>query len=61
MLTRDQLAEKLMRVNVDALAKEANVAPKTIYRLRHRKHSPTLDLVQRLLSGIKKLEQRQAA
>lgn len=56
MLTRDQLAKALQDVNVEDLAEVAKVSAKTIYRLRHKRHAPTLDTVARLLDGIKRLK-----
>lgn len=56
MMTRDQLAELLATVNAEALSKEADVALKTIYRLRHKENAPTLDTVERLIQGIERLK-----
>lgn len=58
MMTRDQLAELLGTVAVEDVAREANVSTKTIYRLRHKKHSPTLDTVESILSAVKRLKSR---
>jgi DNA-binding phage protein len=62
MMTRDQLAELLAGVHVADVAREANVSTKTIYRLRHKQHSPTLDTVQQIVEAVKRLKkQRKAA
>ena len=58
MLTRDQLAELLGSVNVEELSREADVSTKTIYRLRHRMHAPTLDTVAKLLDAVKKMQRK---
>lgn len=58
MLTSDQLAELLATVNVEDVAKEANVATKTIYRLRHKINSPTLDTVAAILAAIERINAR---
>lgn len=55
MLTRDELADVLKRVNVARVAEEAQVSTKTVYRLRHKANSPTLDTVERLVSAVRKL------
>lgn len=54
-MTRDQLAELLRDVNVNRLAQESGVATKTIYRLRHKDHAPTLDTVERLMTGLARI------
>lgn len=56
MVTSEQLAEQLRTVNVEAVAKEANVSTKTIYRLRHMQHSPRLDVAERILSAIERVK-----
>lgn len=62
MLTRDELAELLKRVDVVDVAREANVSTKTVYRLRHKANAPTLDTVERIVSAVRKLNAlRQAA
>lgn len=62
MLTRDELADVLKRVNVARVAEEAQVSTKTVYRLRHKANSPTLDTVERLVSAVRKLNaMREAA
>ena len=52
MVTQQQLADMLLDVNVEAVAKAANVSTKTVYRLRHQQHSPTLGTVERILRAI---------
>ena len=61
MITREQLAKLLHEVNVEDVAREASVSTKTIYRLRHSKHAPTLDTLNRILAAVQRLEHRQAA
>lgn len=62
MLTRDELADLLKRVDVADVAREAKVSTKTVYRLRHKANSPTLDTVERIVSAVRKLNAlRQAA
>jgi len=62
MLTRDELADLLKRVDVVDVAREANVSTKTVYRLRHKANAPTLDTVERIVSAVRKLNaMRQAA
>jgi DNA-binding phage protein len=58
MLNRDQLAELLLTVNVEDVAREAAVASKTIYRLRHKSHSPTLDTVEKIVAAVHRLQSR---
>ena len=58
MVTSDKLAELLLTVNVEDVAREADVSTKTIYRLRHKQHSPTLDTVQRILDAIDRLNEQ---
>lgn len=55
MITRDQLADLLMAISVEELARESGVATKTIYRLRHKANAPTLDTVQKLMDGISRM------
>lgn len=60
MLTREQLAALLMRVNVDDLSRVSGVSTKTIYRLRRQETSTTLDTVEALIRGIDELPQDEA-
>jgi DNA-binding phage protein len=53
MVTRTELAAMLAGVNVEEVAKAAKVSTKTIYRLRHQRHAPTLDTVERIIEAIK--------
>lgn len=66
MITCAQLAQTLMGVNVADLARQTGIAEKTIYRLRHQKHKPSFDTLERLLAGVEALkrnavDQKQAA
>jgi DNA-binding XRE family transcriptional regulator len=58
MLTRETLAEMLSGVNVEDLAKEAEVSVKTIYRLRHQKNAATLDTAEKLAAAVARLKKR---
>lgn len=60
MVTSERLAELLADVNVEDVAREANVSIKTIYRLRHKRNSPTLATVARILDAIKRLRRQTA-
>lgn len=55
MVTSDQLAKVLQAVNVEDVAKLAGVSTKTVYRLRHKKHSTTIDTAADLVSAARKL------
>lgn len=65
MLTKHQLAELLREVNVVAVAREAGVATKTIYRLRHpdkeQAPSPTLRTVEAVVAAVNRLRSKEAA
>ena len=52
MVTSKQLADLLATVNVEEVARAANVSTKTVYRLRHQQHSPTLATVEKILAAI---------
>ena len=56
MLSREQLAEVLSSVRVEDVAREAGVSTKTIYRLRHRENSPTMDTVASILAAVERLK-----
>lgn len=56
MMTRDQLAELLRSVDVQALHRESGVSTKTIYRLRAKENAPTLDTVEALVSAAKRIK-----
>lgn len=56
MVTRDDLAVMLADVRVEDVARLAGVSTKTIYRLRHKKHSPTLDTVAVIVAALKQLK-----
>jgi hypothetical protein len=58
MITREQLSDLLQQVDAKALAAEAGVNIKTIYRLRHGLNSPRLELVERLVAACRKLKGR---
>jgi DNA-binding phage protein len=52
MVTQQQLADMLAGVNVEDVARAADVSTKTIYRLRRKQHSPTLGTVEKILAAI---------
>ena len=56
MMTREQLAELLRTVNVEDVAREAQVSTKTIYRLRNQENAPTLDTVEALVAAVKRVK-----
>ncbi len=56
MLTREQLAQLLADVRVEDVAREAGVSTKTIYRLRHKANSPSLDTAQSIVAAVKRLK-----
>ncbi len=56
MLNREQLADLLSGVNVDDVAREAALSTKTIYRLRHKAHAPTLDTVEKIVAAVERLK-----
>lgn len=55
MMTRDQLAELLSSVSVEEVSKKSGLSTKTIYRLRHKQHAPTLDTVEKIVSAVSAL------
>jgi transcriptional regulator with XRE-family HTH domain len=55
MITKAELAEKLKAANVEELARLSGVSIKTIYRLRHMKHAPTLDTVEALVVAMDRM------
>jgi hypothetical protein len=60
MITTDTLSEMLRGVNVKRLAAEADVATRTIYRLRLKQNVPSLDTAQRLVDAIDRIRARDA-
>ena len=60
MLTREQLADMLGKVNAQDVAREAQVSLKTVYRLRHQTNAPTLDVVLRIVEACKRLSKAAA-
>ena len=60
MMTKDQLAALLLTVPVEAVAKEADVSTKTIYRLRHMATNPTIDSVARIVAAAKRIKAKRA-
>jgi DNA-binding phage protein len=57
ILTSDYLKGRLLApgVNVRAVAKEAGLNEKTLYRIRDGVNSPSLDTAQRVLAALDKL------
>lgn len=58
MITREQLSQLLQEVDAKALADQAGVSVKTVYRLRAMKNAPRLDMVEKLLAAVKDLKKR---
>ena len=56
MMNRQQLAELLGTVSVEAVARDAGVSSKTVYRLRHQQTSPRLDVVERLVAAAHRIK-----
>lgn len=52
MVNSKELAAMLSSVSVEAVAQEAGVSTKTIYRLRNQSHSPRLDTVERIMAAV---------
>lgn len=61
MLTRDQLADMLSTVNVVDVAREAKVATKTIYRLRHKANPPNLATVEKIVAAVNRIKAQEKA
>ena len=55
-LTRDDLAKLLSGISVADVAREAEISPKTIYRLRHRQNSPNLETVEKIVAAIRRIK-----
>jgi DNA-binding phage protein len=57
ILTSDYLQERLSApgVNLRAVAKEAGLNEKTLYRIRDGANSPSLDTAQSVLAALDKL------
>lgn len=58
MLNKDQLANLLGTVNVEAVATEAGVSTKTIYRLRHKAANPTLGTIEKIVGAVKRVKRK---
>jgi DNA-binding phage protein len=58
MITIDEISALLQTVNVEAVARESGLATKTIYRLRHKRNSPTLVTLEKLLPAIDRVRER---
>lgn len=58
MLTRDTMADLLKDVNVVEVAKEAEVSTKTIYRLRQKGTSPSLDTCVQIIEAVARIKAR---
>ena len=52
MLTREQLADLLQKVNVEEIAKAANVSTKTIYRMRHKANRPSYATIEKIVAAV---------
>lgn len=56
MLTRDELSALLLGVNVEEIAREANVSTKTIYRMRHKANAPSYATIERIVAAAQRLK-----
>lgn len=52
MITREQLADMLHSVPVAEVARRADVATKTIYRLRHLENPPNMATVEKIIAAV---------
>lgn len=59
MLTRDELSALLLGVNVEEVAREANVSTKTIYRMRHKANFPNLRTVEQIVAAVERMKKPQ--
>jgi DNA-binding phage protein len=57
-ITRKALSEMLAGLNVEDVAREADISPKTVYRYRWQKSAPTLDNLGRVLDAIAAVRKR---
>lgn len=61
MITANQLRERLNAMpNIRAVAKEAGLPEKTVYRTATGKTTPTLETAQRIWNAITTMESRKA-
>lgn len=56
--SRADLADLLRQVNVEEVAAESGLSVKTIYRLRHQMHAPSLDNVAKLVDAVARIKAR---
>ena len=61
MLTQNELADLLRRVNVRAVSEASGVCEKTIYRLRNLKNKPSYDTATKLEAACKVIARRKRA
>ena len=62
MITSKQLQDRIKSMpSIRAVAREARMPEKTVYRTAHGKTDPKLETVQRILNAIAAIETRQAA
>ena len=62
MITAKQLRDRLNAMpNIRAVAREARMPEKTVYRTANGKTEPTLETAQRIWNAITSLESKQVA
>ena len=61
MLTKQELAARLLKVNVEEVAALADVSEKTVYRLRNMATNPTYATASRLIDACDAIERRDRA
>jgi DNA-binding phage protein len=58
MLNRQELADRLQKFDVQAIAQAAQVSARTIYRLRNMEHAPNWATVESILAAMDKLSKQ---
>jgi DNA-binding phage protein len=58
MHTKQTLADLLMTVPVEDVARESGLSTKTIYRLRNQEHAPRLDTIESVVAAVKRIAPR---
>jgi DNA-binding phage protein len=61
MMTREKLAGLLQGVDVAAVAKAANLSPRTIKRIQKQTNSPNLKTLESILSALRLVNKRKPA
>ena len=58
MMTREKLAALLQDVDVAAVAKAADLSPRTIKRIQQQTHSPNLKTLESIVAALKRVGRR---